>query len=356
MTAVLSQPPELWMHIHRLATEDMEPGGSNDALSESEMRRYLQIARSLVNVCKSWNDMAHELLYENVWVNEGFASLTAALQDAATARRVRRIRLSTTRFDHNAAILRQCPHVEVLVQPEFPRALRMYSDSKMPLPHLSTLRELYWIQSSWSSELLLIVLDAAPNLTHLCLSTSWTIGSDSSWSPTIPALPHLTSLELARLNPIWVRAVLSIDLGSLTCLTIDPVHLRWAEFPELPALRLLALVAPTAISFSAILDRCPNIHELRYDVRSGIERIPDEADSLVALEYVRLRLPTAQFNAKLVEEHFQLLLEPAFSSMRRVVLEGLWVDVVKVQWEVYEGYGRLCDELLERGGWVQVVA
>src|ERR1700761_1520595 len=113
-------------------------------------------ARSLVSVCRLWNELAQELLYENVWLTDTrrWASLSAALQRPEVARHVRSLRLSTTRFDHNVEALLYCSQVEVLVQPEFPRPELLYATPNVPLPRLHSLKRLYWIESQWSSALL----------------------------------------------------------------------------------------------------------------------------------------------------------------------------------------------------------
>src|ERR1700761_2683878 len=133
-------------------------------------------ARSLVSVCRLWNELAQELLYENVWIADTrrWASLSAALQRPDVARHVRSLRLSTTRYDHNIEALRYCPQVEVLIQPEFPRPERLYAAPNVPLPLLHSLRHLYWIESEWSSVILEKVLRAAPNLEHIFLTSSVT--------------------------------------------------------------------------------------------------------------------------------------------------------------------------------------
>ena len=76
-----------------------------------------------MSVCKLWNVLAQELLYENVWLTDArrWASLSAALQRPDVARHVRSLRLSTARYDHNVEALCYCPQVEMLYQPDYPR-------------------------------------------------------------------------------------------------------------------------------------------------------------------------------------------------------------------------------------------
>ncbi|KAJ7636757.1 hypothetical protein FB45DRAFT_1024856 [Roridomyces roridus] len=357
MPALPSLPPELWLYIYQLATADLVPrGGATpaQALSDLEMKRYLQAARSLGRVCRTWNRLAHEVLYENVWVNDGFASLAAAVARPEIGRLVRRIRLSTTRFDRNVSILTKCPQVEMLVLPEFPRSGRLYTVQDIQIPPLLELRELYWVHSYWSSELLLKVLQLAPNLTHVCLLTSSTIGADADESPRVPTLQHVETLSITCLDSRFVRALLRSDLRSLVDLTIDPGHFNWSNFPILPGLRKLTLSAhpmPTVVLFPAIFTRCPNVRDLRYDVRSRVQPPEVEGAGAVAagLVCIRLSLPVSTVNVWNVEDQCQLLVQPAFAGIERVVLEGRWSDSdVKVK--VGPSLQNLRNALLARGG------
>lgn len=247
-------------------------------------------------------------------------SLFTALEQPNIARLVRSIHLSTTRFDHNAIVLQRCTQVQVLVQPELPNVSRMYAVRWAQLPPLPSLRRLYWIKSLWSLGLLRSVLSVAPNLEHLSLSCS------SGFVPK--AASHtlrLKSLALRRLGEPSARAMLGTDLTRLTRLTIDPAHLACAP-DALPALHTLALVAPpaptpTTVPFPAILARCPNLHELRYDARSQATP-PVEAQVAHALVCVRLRCDGPLVLGVPDQAHVVVLCGPAFGALERVVLEG----------------------------------
>ncbi|KAJ7245405.1 hypothetical protein B0H12DRAFT_786998 [Mycena haematopus] len=112
-------------------------------------------------------------------------------------------------------MLRHCgPHIEVLVQPEFPRMERLYAASlDIPLPLLLSLTRVYWIESTWSLPLLRAVLAVAPNLKHLTLSSSPSIGSgfsnaEPSEPPVFPPLYCLQSLVLLPFDSLCVHALL----------------------------------------------------------------------------------------------------------------------------------------------------
>ncbi|KAJ7096144.1 hypothetical protein C8R44DRAFT_748992 [Mycena epipterygia] len=322
-------PPELWIYIHRLAVSHISPDESkDDPLNDRDMQRFLQAARSLARVCRLWNDLARDILYENVLVNKRFASLSAALEQPETARLVRNIRLSTTRFDRNAVILRHCPDVELLVQPEFPRPERLYAFPPAPLPPFPRLKRLHWIESWWSAALLLRVLSAAPNLMHLTLASSHTIGSDHTTLCAFPPLPRLASLSVVRLNRACVHALLHTELPSLIYLTIDPASLLPAPFPALHTLVLEPYPAAMRVPFPTLAPpNFPCLRELQYNVLTY--RPPTEKATLPALACVRLHLPLEAQWAH-VETHFRVFLEgpqAVFPALARVVLEGRWEEL-----------------------------
>ncbi|KAJ7836039.1 hypothetical protein B0H14DRAFT_3870904, partial [Mycena olivaceomarginata] len=254
-------PAELWMYIHRLALSDISPLaklhaqdeiiryiGPEHPMSDKDLKPFFKAARSLQRVCRLWAKLAQDLLYENIWVNETrrWPSLSSALLQPEIAILVRNVRLSPTRFHHNEFMLRHCgPHINVLVQPEFPRSERLYTAAlPTPLPPLLSLTRVYWIETAWSAPLLRAVLAAAPNIQHLSLSSSASIGTGLSAAtlPVFPPLPRLQSLVLLPLTPFCVHAILhATNLAQLTHLTIAPAHLEWPALPVLPALRTLTL-------------------------------------------------------------------------------------------------------------------
>ncbi|KAJ6627634.1 hypothetical protein B0H10DRAFT_1993483 [Mycena sp. CBHHK59/15] len=274
-----SLPPELWLYVHRLATSYRSPldlaYSSRDRYGSSEdpfngTRSFFQAWRccSFVRVCKLWNELAQELLYENVKVNNRFATLSAVLERPETARLVRSIRLSPTRFDHNFAILKRCPLVEALLSP------------------LLSLKCVYWKESSWSSALLQSVFKVAQNLEHLRLSSSSTIGSDRDIPLVQPAF-GLQSLVIAQLSPPWVSG----------------------------RSRLIS------IPFPDIFLRCPNLRDLCYDVGHSIVLPEKTVRSTVSC--VRLHISDANVPEwTLFDVHFNFLLSPAFVELNRLHFVG----------------------------------
>ncbi|KAF8217605.1 hypothetical protein K438DRAFT_1795317 [Mycena galopus ATCC 62051] len=345
-------PYELWLYIHRLAVSDISPvardcvqdeavkysGRPDHPLNDQDLQRFLKAARSLGRVCRLWAELAQELLYENIWVNDSkrWPSLSKALLQPDRAGLVRNIRLSPTRFDHNAFILHHCaPHIQVLVQPEFPRIERLYAaDLDFPLSPLPSLTRVYWIESTWSVPLLRAVLAAAPNIKHLTLSSSSSIGSGlySAIPPVFPALSCLESLVLLPLTPLCVHTLLNdAKLIRLTHLTIAPVQLEWDAFPVLRTLRTLTLVeypsyTRARVPFPSLLPHFPCLEELRYSAHLPAVA-PVEKQTASTLTCVRLYLGAEALPPMLLTElpahrNAMLLLGPAFGALENVVLDG----------------------------------
>ncbi|KAJ7749200.1 hypothetical protein B0H16DRAFT_892301 [Mycena metata] len=335
-----SLPLELWTYIHRLALSNLSPlakiyasddtiidirsgvKSDNHAANVRDLQLFLKAALSLRCVCRLWSELGLELLFENICINDsGWPSLSSSLQHPNVARLVRSIRLSTTRFDYNVDVLSRCLHVEVLVQPEFPRTERLNSGATVQLPPLQSLKRLYWVVSAWSSALLQSVLFAAPNLEHISFSGTPTIVFDPATQPTLPDLPRLNSLALITPDTGCVLAILRADLSRLTHLTINPAYLASNIFPVLPALQMLTLLEYSShLSFPGIFARCPALRELRYNaLRQYIP--PEERQRAPFLTCIRLflqrQMPPTQAQAQVA-----LLLRPAFSALERVMLDG----------------------------------
>lgn len=292
-------------------------------------------------MCRLWNTLAHEILYENIRVDNRFQALYTALQRPDTARLVRSLRLSTTRFDHNYAILALCPQLQIVVQPDALSLAR--SDSlvaisepinMLHLPQFSLLKRIYWTESFMASGLLRRVLELASNLEHLFLSDSATLKADTVNVLVLPPVPSLHSLGFGRLVFNSVPSILQGNLQHLTHFTCPPTLLIFTHFPVLPALHMLTLSgARTSIPFPRIFSCCPCLREIHYDVRNGLWA-PSETAAQMPLACVRLHAPAvcaapgSRRDWTPLTAHFALFLSPEFPRLRRLVLHGGWADVV----------------------------
>ncbi|KAJ7238489.1 hypothetical protein C8J57DRAFT_1373990 [Mycena rebaudengoi] len=270
----VSLPAELWLYIHRLFTSDTSPlvaAYARPVDHFDDMRHFLRDVRTLVLVCRSWNDLGNEILYENVKVNRRFESLYAALQKPGNARLVRSIRLSNTQHSDNVAIIKLCPQVELLVQPDLP-----------PLPYL---RRIYWWNSSCVSALFLTGCQWPPR------------------SSPFPLPPY----------PCPSFAPTSITLLELTC---RPSHFIYPDFPTLPALQTLELFGSNSNThFPIIFARCPNLRELCYDVWNTLTTPHDKLSSLSCI-----RLNSAVYFVRdwtRLQAHFHFFLDSSVPDLSR---------------------------------------
>ncbi|KAF7291985.1 hypothetical protein MIND_01224200 [Mycena indigotica] len=334
-------PPELWLQIYRIATEELSPlararalDDEFDPLDERHLQRYFKAVRSLGRVCRFWHKLAQELLFENIWINpKRWSSLTAALDQ--TNNITRTALLSPTRFDHNIALLRRegfSDTLEVLSQPEYPRTMEYYpSERGIQLPPLNSLKRIFWVESSWSADLLQSVLAAAaPNIEHITLSTSATLGSDSNIL-RVPNLPRLRSLSVSSLTPFHTLAVLHAGLPNLRHLTIDPPQLE-PDFPPINSLTTLTITGSTFVRFATIHARFPGLRELQFDARATLFP-PQEKQSFLRLALVRLFLPIQPsiFREPIITLNLSFLRKnPAFGAVESVVLDGKGWDYLRV--------------------------
>ncbi|KAJ7670363.1 hypothetical protein B0H17DRAFT_1085921 [Mycena rosella] len=341
-----SLPPEVWIYIQRLATSEASPLtlAVRDAdrfqyvpLADpfKDVQEFLRNACSFVLVCRLWNSLANELLYENVQVDDGFQALYASLERPGNSYLVRSIRLSTIRFDHNSQILALCPRVQIIVQPDVSNsdigatlALPLEPLRQMDLPTFHFLRHIYCTELLLNSGLLSRVLAASRHLESL-----FVYPMEQSMDLLVshfPAIPSLKRLGFHRVVHGTVLTLLQMDLQGLTRLQCSPSTLSLAEFralPSLPSLHTLDIFGSrSTIPFPTIFSRCPRLRELSYDVWNDASPPQDEKTSLScirlhsAVTVVRDWIP--------IERHFGLFISNEFPRLQRLVLCGTWHRVV----------------------------
>ncbi|KAJ7636723.1 hypothetical protein FB45DRAFT_907186 [Roridomyces roridus] len=338
---LVSLPSEIWLYIYREATWYSSPlvAAHSEHMSHRlaweplpDPQHFLREMRSFVLVCRLWNRLANELLYENITVpvDARFSALHAALAQPEVAARVRTIRLSTSRLDYNVAILMLCARAQVIYQPDISPSLRAKDGAKEPiLSAFSCLKHVYWTESFLTSPLLRLLLQAAPHLQHLFLTPSHAQKSSPQDQLDLPPIPTLRRLACPGFANRSVPYIFKLDLEHLTRLSCSPSHLILPDFPTLPALETLELFGTRqSIQFPVIFARCPSLRELFYDIFNLLE--PPTAlsreDALTRLHlYFR---PNVLTDWGPVDEHLGALLAPQFPRIERVILEGMWKHVV----------------------------
>ncbi|CAK5284647.1 unnamed protein product [Mycena citricolor] len=363
-----SLPPEIWMQIHRASVERLSPvnaidEGEKSMLNENGLRAFLRTARTLRRVSRAWNQLARPLLFAHIRVpDRGWQSLSDALEDPETARLVRTARLSTTRFDLNESVLCRCAHLRVVSLGEFPRLERVGTAGGRALSTMAQLTHVEWVVSDWSGPLLLALLAAAPNVTHLVLKSSSTIGRGLSAPKCLDPFPALRSLHLLSaidLNEADIHAILRASDAFRPCLThlaIRPKCLSDIRFPVLPALRTLDLgdSAVEWFTFNDVFERCPNVHTVGYhalcaSMASGANTPRGAASALVCLRIRLDALRMSPLGLALIERCLQTLFDggPLFASLERIVCEGggwrsVRDEIDVADWLMTELEGRGC--------------
>ncbi|KAJ7749209.1 hypothetical protein B0H16DRAFT_892730 [Mycena metata] len=351
MDPSVALPPELWLYIHRIATADTSPmvAAYTDRYQYvavpnplDDMQDFLRDVSSFALVSRLWNSLTSEILYENIRVDERFHALYTALERPGTARLVRSVRLSTTRFDHNIAILALCSQLQVVVQPEASTASRSQAligapdlDLNLTIPNLESLKHIYWTHSDMALDLLLKLIPLAPNLEYLFFKNSSILRSDREFDILAPL-----SLQRLTLGPLQANLIESIfrrlDVTKLTRLHCIPsFFLGFLEIPTLSSLQTLELFGSRSnIPFNVIFLRCPRLRELRYDVWNRPLETPDEPRT-APLPCIRLHSAVTIRNwtyLEPVEAHFDLFLSPKFPRVQRLVLHNSWHEIVNQSW------------------------
>ncbi|KAJ7137657.1 hypothetical protein C8R46DRAFT_612610 [Mycena filopes] len=344
-----SLPQELWLYIHRIATAETSPivAAYTDRyqyVAEPnpliDMQDFLRDVSSFALVSRLWNNLTSEILYENIRVDGRFEALYAALERPGTARLVRSVRLSPTRFDHNIAILALCTRLEIVVLPDAPSKSRTellvgapgLELSPTAIPNLDSLKHVYWTYSDMAADLLRRLIPLAPHLEYLLVKASATLRADDT--SNFPALPPLQRLTLSIQHDLATSILPQVDVKNLTRLHCNPVLFILPQLPTFHSLQTLEFFGSRgAIPFDRVFACCPRLQELRYDAWTA--PFPSNGGHKPPLTCIRLHSAVALrewTNMDPIQAHFELLLSPGFPRLQRVVLHNNWYQVVKTPW------------------------
>ncbi|KAJ7056180.1 hypothetical protein C8F01DRAFT_1157020 [Mycena amicta] len=349
----MSLPPELWLHIHALATA--KTSALAVAQSDRFTPRYQDLSNpfkhidqfhrdvySFLRVSRMWNMLATGLLYQNIVVDDQFPVLHRTLKERPElARSVRAVCLSIRRFDYNSVILLCCPDVQVIVQPDDYTTAGMdstisvgFDPQHCAIPKaLASLKHMYWVETDLSTGMLQPLLVAAPQLVRLFVSESSRTATRRTPLNLSTVKLQLDRLSLGELVG-WdmTRSVLGLSLSSLTSLECAPGFIEHADFPAtLPQLHTLRLSCfRSRIPFARIFVRFPALRDLWYGVWDSFVPLPRQPhENVKGPNRLLVRLTSAiSFRVvrdwKPIHDHFALLLDPAFPPTARVVLYGAW--------------------------------
>ncbi|KIK07364.1 hypothetical protein K443DRAFT_673618 [Laccaria amethystina LaAM-08-1] len=353
-------PPEIWLEIFEWATFNSFltgytpfqniPGDSRDP--------SLHIKSTLSLVCRSWREWSTHLLYKEIRIRHGAHALKQALgrtiqDDRLYGSLVRRVVLpypstapscfqSLTSID----ILKLCPHLEILIRPQFLLLDGLRYDFDVEGVHMPSLRRLEWWHHSEAERTgginsLGAVLRNAPNLRFLFIGG--VVGpSHTCIEPEPVALPMLETLRLCVISGLLLRQILfRWALPSLINLIMDSPLVEHALYcmldiygPQLQTVEFGKHVRFLMKDFlSPCLKGCPVLKELNYYVFFTMP--PETTVVHPTIETVRLHaaVNSILFDGPslwaLLERHFSFLgNRAALPALQRVVLCGDWRPVV----------------------------
>ncbi|KAH7923896.1 hypothetical protein BV22DRAFT_551122 [Leucogyrophana mollusca] len=354
-------PPEIWIHIIRLATLPASDLGvahayrpfrtSHDAIDRSS----LQTKRTVVQVCRLWRALATPMLYEDIDVRHNPRTLRGIIdtgdpEQPGYGRWVRRLELPYTHTEtatHNSTsgvleVLKSCHGLETLIRP-FSRAplgsIRYeFSADIVPMPSLKRLE--WWHHNDAARtggvNSLVDVLPHTPNLQYLAVGGEWWMSSGKPGAAPLE-LPALTTLRLWRLNPFFLWLICRWSLPSLTHVIVDfPTEYGalggfWEVYgPHLTTLELgknVAFLLDDQIT--SFLRACPNLTTLNYVIH--FTRYPHITASH-PLRCIGIHsAPCAMLDDRSSDAywdhlngHFDFISCPLLPELRKVVLYGDW--------------------------------
>ncbi|KAF7333718.1 hypothetical protein MVEN_02328200 [Mycena venus] len=364
-----SLPPETWLYIYRLATSDASPL----ALCNADRFQYFCItdplkdvehfwrdAYSFALVCKLWNSIATELLYENIRVDDRFDALCTSLRRPGHGVLVRSVRLSPTRLDQNCIILPLCPRLQVIVKPPATREdvvqfRTLNGDNDTALSHrlpfhlwkmpFQFLKHIYWAPTPLDSALLYNLIWVAPHIEYMFLSSS-TVSATGSEACAFSPFGNLQHIKFVSASASLTGSILKAPQHNFTRLNCSPAIFTLADAPVFPTLSVLELLGShstrhsralggadssrSTIPFAAIFSCCPRLRELCYDVWNGLSALgPRSEHPPPPLSCIRLHsAATIVQDWSSFQRHFRLFVAPDFPRFKRLVLHGNWHSVI----------------------------
>ncbi|KAF4601618.1 hypothetical protein EYR40_004816 [Pleurotus pulmonarius] len=348
-----SLEPELWLEIFRYATAspilaEMSDYGYRpfDAVLWEERNWFehevsLFTKRSISTVCKYWNLLVAEFLFEDLHIRRGTSALKRALNSptyysssgSGKGRWVKRVELSSSLGDFDpfrpsvlVEILRSCPRAQTLVRKFSPGGgdpLSRCRGLENGFPMLYSLRRIDWWFPSGrtpgeSLGFLTDILHHSPELRYLSLGNYVSRPSGVRvLSTDRVSLPQLSVLRLESVHPQLLSFVRQWHLPKLTHLVLDPSALV-GKFSVLRILghQVLSLELMHHPGFmekdyiSHILYECPNLQELNYhaDVTQSMDmHMKTSATSHASLRRICMHLSSS--NGRTTNQHLRRRLD-----------------------------------------------
>lgn len=353
-------PVELWSIILLLATRSSSLNGLTtvskihfQATSWDSPHRAIaakRTRRSVVLVCRQWNQIATRYLYEYVWFSnprrQSFDGLREAIRGpvgvGGLGKFVRWISLPfRPEWLSPFFMIQHLPNLEAMtVANTHDWDWDSTSPAIMIPPIVDVFQNLRRVDffNPGLSELTQFLLFTT-SLRYLAIAGS---SACSSASPYCVLLPELLTLRLESGAPVrYICAFLRLPKlerlsfdSSLTGLrTVLVTFGRTLTVVELVPLQPRPLLSD-ARQLVDVFSNCPNLQELNYYIELTMAPRFTQLSTHTSLNCVRLHAGTLGFVSLTgrplwhhLRSHFSLFSGPTFPSLRRVELYGLWNDV-----------------------------
>jgi len=362
-------PTEIWRQIFQLATaeecHDIETEYFPFQSSQPRQSPSPVTAISLSRVSKQWQAIAAEFLFRRVWVRHGaqglLRSLEGPMHSEGYGRYVRRLELPSKLVHHDATnpirlldIFACCPHLEILVKPDFNgRQDSRFWSNLIPVTQpqtndvpLTSLTRLDWSSRGWAEHetleatrsVLASLIFRSPNLRYLSESFQpGPIFKDIDRSAHAILFPSLTLYRAGYAGLSWA-GIQRGDVPNLTHLTLEPGNLLRTSDPLTilnivgSQLRVVELLQDPGniihLDLNFFVRQCPNLQVFTYHV--GLPHLRP-LDTLQHLELTTLNLQVNHLYRryggtrvfwKILGGEFAIFSAQVFPALKHITLYG----------------------------------
>lgn len=238
-------------------------------------------------VCASWKQLVGPLLYADVRIRHGRLQLKSTLAGSDTqepcGKFVRRLVLpySQTATPRAQAetfaldILKECTRLETIVRPRRDQMDSLQWEFPAPDMTLESVTRLEWWHYNDAARTGGInsfqdVLRRTPNLRYLSIGGDLWLTFTGATSPV--CLPHLTTLQLHRMNVLFFPLICRWEMPALTNVVVSASSQGIEGFWDTQGVNLQLVEFGDHLRFfvhdemSLVLEKCPNLKTLQYYV------------------------------------------------------------------------------------------
>lgn len=364
-------PTELWLHIFRIATTTPDfnrlqgtkyypfqnPSRIHPEPKSQVEELVWKTKMNLMLVCRQWNKIVLEYVYENIHIGDHWQSLLDVLERSAHetdglgyGQLVKRISLSAWLVEADATklgeIMKWCPNAEVLVKRDDDITATPTSEL-----HLSSLKRFDWWYTtcretripiypanfSQGRDLFRSIVAQASNLLYLSIGIRYPMSRTSDHPPMALTLDHLTVLRVQHIGSLLREELEGWSFPKLTHIIADS-SLTWNTdsplfSPQIEVIEFVKDETLETLSALGVINNCTNLRELNYHIEFA--RFPLRLGTTPKLQCVRLhggKNFMLHFDGSdvwgIYEHHFRMFAnEELFPALRNIFLHGDWTYI-----------------------------